>query len=135
MEQKTLELKIHREPNLECTPGMFYINDEFFAYSLEDPERGFKIKGDTAIPKGRYRVILSMSARFKKVLPLLLNVPGYSGVRIHGGNTKKDTLGCPLIGKFRTGNRIYSCAPMVNSLILRMEKAISDGQEVYITIM
>jgi hypothetical protein len=130
-----MELKIIREPNLECTPGQFYIDDNSFAYSLEDPEREFKIKGDTAIPRGRYKVILSMSARFKKELPLLLDVPGFSGVRIHGGNTKKDTLGCPLIGKQRKGNAISNCGPVVNLLIQKIREAFKDGQEVFITIM
>jgi len=58
----------------------------------------WKIKGETAIPAGTYDLILTFSPRFQKMLPLLVDVPGYSGVRIHAGNGPKDTEGCILIG-------------------------------------
>ncbi len=74
---------------------LFKINDknerELICYTLEDAIRDKKIKNETAIKAGTYTVIVTMSPRFKKELPLLLNVPEFSGVRIHGGNTEKNT--------------------------------------------
>ena len=80
------------------TIGDLYIDGTFFCYTLEDVVRDEKIYGETAIPYGEYNIQLTMSNRFKKILPLLINVPNYSGVRIHAGNTKADTHGCPLVG-------------------------------------
>lgn len=80
------------------TIGELSIDGEFFCYTLEDVEREVKVYGKTAIPKGVFKVILSRSARFKKVLPLLVDVPNFTGVRIHNGNTAEDTEGCILVG-------------------------------------
>lgn len=91
------------------TIGELYINGKFFCHTLEDCDRDKnrngkleegKIYGETAIPSGYYKVILNMSNRFKRILPLLIDVPEYEGVRIHNGNTKKDTLGCILVGEY-----------------------------------
>lgn len=62
------------------------------------PVEQWKIKGQTAIPKGTYPLIVTFSNRFQKMLPLLVDVPGFSGVRIHAGNTEHDTEGCILLG-------------------------------------
>jgi hypothetical protein len=77
------------------------VDNEYFCHALEDVVRkpGEKIFGKTAIPTGKYEVVLSMSNRFKKLLPELLNVPGFAGVRIHGGNTSDDTDGCIVVAK------------------------------------
>lgn len=80
------------------TIGKLYINKEYFCDTLEDAIRKEKIYAETAIPFGKYEVTISYSPRFKKNLPLLLNVPGFEGVRIHSGNTKDDTEGCILVG-------------------------------------
>lgn len=88
-----------------CTIG-FLVADGFRCYTLEDVVREkpgvdvsvWKIPGETAIPRGSYQVIINMSNRFKKELPLLIGVPGFSGVRIHAGNRSKDTEGCILLG-------------------------------------
>lgn len=83
----------------DWTEGKLFIDGVYFCDTLEDQERPVKIKAQTAIASGHYKVILSMSNRFKKVMPLLLNVPNFEGVRIHSGNTKEDTEGCILVGK------------------------------------
>lgn len=84
----------------EYTIGKLYIDGAYFCDTLEDTVRpkGEKVYGKTAIPSGMYRVKKTMSPRFKKVLPEVLEVEGFSGVRIHAGNTAKDTEGCILLG-------------------------------------
>ena len=69
---------------------------------LEPWECFVKIPGQTAIPAGRYRVILSFSKRFGRMMPEILGVPDFASVRFHGGNTEADTAGCPLVGIKRT---------------------------------
>jgi len=86
-----------------ATEGKLFLNGTEECFTLEDKDRklengGEKVYGETAIPRGIYEVILTMSTRFKKVLPLLLNVPQFGGIRIHAGNTSEDTEGCILVG-------------------------------------
>lgn len=128
-----LKLLLVREIKTEKqTHGrLFKINDkdqrEFICYTLEDKERLVKIKGETAIAAGKYTVIVTMSPRFKKELPLILNVPNFSGVRFHGGNTEKDSEGCPLLGMVRHMDSISNCAPAV-ALVTKMIKEAKQAQ-------
>ena len=90
--------------------GLLYINGKFICNTLEDTDRGLKsgmseaaiaavkVKGKTAIPTGVYSVQITYSPRFKKAMPILCNVRGFSGIRIHSGNTSEDTEGCILCG-------------------------------------
>lgn len=82
------------------TIGKLYVDGDYFSDVLEDKHRpdGEKVYGETCIPEGRYDVITNYSTRFKKVMPLLLNVPNFDGIRIHSGNTSVDTSGCILVG-------------------------------------
>lgn len=87
----------------KATIGKLYIDDVFECYTLEDVDRtlekgGEKVFGCTAIPRGKYSIIVSMSNRFKRNLPLIVDVPQFEGVRIHAGNTSADTDGCVLVG-------------------------------------
>ena len=83
----------------EYTIGKLYIDGHYLCDTLEDTVRnGVKIAGKTAIPAGTYKVKKTMSPRFKKVLPEILNVPGFTGVRIHAGNLASHTDGCLLLG-------------------------------------
>lgn len=110
----------------ECTIGALYIDGVFECYTLEDTVREVKIAGVTAIPKGIYRVIINISNRFKRLLPLLLDVPGFEGVRIHPGNTAKDTEGCILVGTSElNGSSIGSSRVAFDALFAKMQAAKS----------
>src|SRR4051812_4869970 len=87
--------------DVDSTIGKLYIDGVFECYTLEDKVRadGVKIAGATAIPAGRYEVIINYSNRFKRLMPLLLNVLNFIGIRIHWGNKSKDTEGCLLLGQ------------------------------------
>ncbi|MCI1005197.1 DUF5675 family protein [Herbaspirillum sp. C7C8] len=96
-----MKLLLQREPSTKkSTAGKLFIDGQFECYTLEDVvrARGVKVYGQTAIPAGTYQVLLTQSPRFKRVLPLLLNVPGFEGIRIHPGNKAEDTDGCILVG-------------------------------------
>lgn len=95
-----MELKLVRDKTSgNSTTGKLYVNGVFECYTLEDEVRDKKLPGITAIGTGKYKVIIDMSNRFKRLLPLLLNVPNFAGVRIHPGNTSEDTEGCILVGQ------------------------------------
>lgn len=96
------------------TVGNLSINGKFYCFTLEDTVRpdGIKVMGQTAIPAGTYKVCVTWSNRFSKPLPQILDVPGFEGVRLHGGNTEADTQGCVLVGfeLDATRNIIYRSA-------------------------
>jgi hypothetical protein len=96
-----MEIEVVRKEFTEnSTIGDFLIDGDFFCHSLEDRVRepGVKVYGGTAISEGGYDLIIDQSARFRRAMPHILNVPGFEGIRIHAGNTSKDTEGCILLG-------------------------------------
>jgi len=105
------------------TIGELLVDGIFECFTLEDAERPVKIKGETAIPKGTYKVIINESNRFKRLLPLLLNVPNFEGVRIHSGNTNHDTEGCILVGQSRNKEYIGQSRKAFEKLFKKMQKA------------
>ena len=127
------------------TIGHFYVNGQFFSDSLEDCDRGLtsqmtteeiaskKIKTATAIPTGKYEVVWTFSNHFNKMMPLLMNVPGYAGVRIHSGNSSKDTEGCILIGKNDKIGWISNSRDCIDKLYPIIENACKT-EKVFITI-
>lgn len=113
--------RLHRTSN--STIGELTIDGKFECYTLEDVERNVKIKGETAIPKGTYKVIINQSNRFKRLLPLLIGVPNFEGVRIHAGNSNHDTEGCILVGQNRSLDYITKSRKAFDSLFKKMQKA------------
>ena len=125
--------------NESNTLGEMFIDGKPFCYTCEDKVRDYnndgdlndegetKVYGETAIPKGVYKVILSMSNRFKRVMPEVLNVPHFSGIRIHKGNTAEQSHGCLLVGLGQTENGVSSSRLAFDALIkkLNSEKNIS----------
>jgi len=114
--QLLVQRKIFNKTN--CI-GELFINQIFFSYTLEDITRGVgvKIMGETAIPAGNYLVEVTESSKFKKKLPLIYNTSDYKvsmngksfeGIRFHGGNNEKDTLGCILVGKNTNNVKIWN---------------------------
>jgi hypothetical protein len=114
---------IRKSPAADCVIGELFVNGAFECYTLEDVERPLKIAGMTAIPRGHYEVIIDFSARFKKQMPRLLNVPGYEGIRIHSGNTSADTEGCILVGTAKTKNSVTSSRIAYNALFPKLQAA------------
>lgn len=118
--------------------GKLYINGKYFCDTLEDHDRGLddsmtledilKLKkyGETAIPTGIYTVLLTYSPKYKKVMPLINNVKGYSGIRIHSGNTAKDTLGCLLVGKNTKVGMVTDSRNTYNALFKRLQQKGSN---------
>jgi hypothetical protein len=93
-----MELHLKRfASNPTDTLGLLFIGGKFFAFTLEDRYREVKIAGTTRIPAGRYRVTIAFSPHFQREMPLLNNVPEFSGILIHPGNTEFDTEGCILV--------------------------------------
>ena len=103
---------IRTEAQEDRTLGVLLIDGVQFCHTLEDKIRPGqpKVYGETAIPSGVYRVRLTMSQRFGRVTPQIIDVPDFDGIRMHGGNTPADTLGCPLVAFRRIGNVIQGTA-------------------------
>ena len=89
-----------------------------------------KIPRKSAIPEGSYRVVVTKSRRFQKYLPLLVGVPGFEGVRIHAGNTSRDTEGCILVGQnLQVGKVLWS-----RITLEKLMKLIENEKEIFLTI-
>lgn len=127
-----MKLLLKRNRSTEhSTLGSLYIDGKFQCYTLEDVVRNKKIFGETAIPKGNYKVIINRSIRFGVDLPLLLNVPNYEGIRIHPGNTDKDTEGCILVGLAVTEqNTLASSRIAFNALMEKLKHASDINLEI-----
>jgi hypothetical protein len=120
----------------DCTLGRLFVDGAFVCFTCEDVERpdGDKIHGQTAIPRGRYGVIVTRSARFGRDLPLLVNVPGFVGVRIHPGNTAADTEGCILPGLHRTASSVTDSRVAFAGLFDKIRCALDAGEEVELEV-
>lgn len=115
------------------TIGQLYLFGDYFCDTLEDTCRRTKIPGRTAIPAGRYRLVLEDSLKYFRVMPKLLDVPNYSGILIHWGNTPEDTQGCLLVGVYddKKSDFISTSRKTFDNLF---EKLSGIKEEMHITI-
>lgn len=125
------------------TIGRLYIDGNYYCDVLEDTDRGLsndmseeeikriKIYGRTAIPKGTYKVEVTYSPKFKRYLPILLNVKGYTGIRIHSGNSHEDTLGCLLVGFNKEKGKVLNSRVTSDKLTALLRNC---EEEIHITI-
>ena len=130
-----MNLRVIREPStVAATMGILLIDGVFTCWTLEDVVREVKIPGETAIPAGRYDVRLSLSQRFQKLLPEVLAVPGFTGIRIHAGNTQADTHGCLLVGRVRADDRVEESKLALMHVMEQLRRATTAGDPITITI-
>jgi hypothetical protein len=132
-----MTLQLQREPSTDgCTIGALLVDGDFFGWTCEDVVRhGPKIAHETAIPAGRYDVTITRSQRFGRMLPLLLHVPGFDGIRIHPGNTSADTSGCILVGFARQGHTVLSSRVACDALQSKIAAALARGERVTMDIV
>ena len=96
---------------------------------------GKKDSGHTAIPEGSYRVLVTMSPRFKLWLPYLQGVPNFEGIRIHAGNYPDDTQGCILVGENKLKGMVVNSRIWLHRLMKLMEEAQQKEEAIWITII
>ena len=142
-----MEIKLIRKYyQAKYTIGRLYVNNRFFSDCLEPPslhltERSAlgtiliaKYKEYRAIPTGRYRILITRSRRFGRWLPLLMNVKGFEGIRIHPGNKPEDTRGCILLGFNHRKGYVLDSTHCVLTLVKMMTEAIEKGEKVFVEV-
>ena len=155
-----MELTLRRlkmKPEKTYTIGHLYINGKYHCDTIEDVDRGLtqdmpredilkiKVKSLTAIPKGRYQVLMNtVSPKFSKkpyykaychgIMPRLWNVPCYEGILIHGGQTEKDSAGCLIVGYNTEVGKVTNWKKAFESLYQQLKQAHNKGEKIYITI-
>lgn len=124
------------------TIGHVYIDGTYFCDSVEDTDRGLadtmsveeitkkKVYAKTAIPTGTYKVRLSYSNRFKKMMLEVMNVKGFSGIRIHSGNTAADTEGCLILGENKVVGKVINSRDTISKFM----KKVGDCKDLTIVI-
>ncbi len=130
-----LELeRVQLDPDV--TIGKLSVDGLFECWTLEDVVRpdGVKIYGETAIPAGVYTVDITHSPRFKVQMPLLINVKGFTGVRIHTGNTADDTEGCLIVGMDRLSKSLGRSRIAYDKLFAKLAAAKARKEPIELTI-
>lgn len=135
-----MEIDLHRKYKKDgYTIGKLSINGKSICDTLEDTDRELtsdmseeeikerKVFGKTAIPVGEYKVVMTYSNRFKKQMPLLLDVKGFSGIRIHSGNTAEDTEGCILCGKNSEKGKVLNSKVFTELVYQHIRYGINEG--------
>ena len=128
------------------TIGKLYIDGKYVCDTCEDKDRGLtdsmtveeikakKVYGQTAIPTGTYTVSYTMSNRFKKMMPLINDVKGFEGIRMHSGTTAADSLGCVLLGENKAVGKVLNSRATCAKVYPLIEAASKKGERITITI-
>ena len=128
------------------TIGSLFVDGEYFSDTIEDKVRDYnkdgdledtgetKVFGETAIPYGRYAIDLTVSPKFKRVLPLVKGVKHFTGIRIHRGNTAGDSHGCILPGENKQKGKVIYSTKYEMLLIDLMLLALKNGEQIHISI-
>lgn len=138
-----MELKVKRLYKKDSyTIGKLYVDGEYFCDTVEDCDRGLtdkmsveeilaiKVYGKTAIPTGRYRVTLTYSNKFKRVLPLINAVKGFLGIRMHNGKDASSSLGCVIVGENKVKGGVINSKATMEKLMQKL----SGNRFIYLTI-
>ena len=136
--------RLNLTPNY--TEGELYVNNVYFCKTLEDTNRDLnkngqfdnsekKVYGETCIPYGKYKIILSYSPKFKRELPEILEVPNFQGIRMHRGNKISDTYGCVLCGEKVKNGYLSNSTPYEIKLVELFKQAKSRNEESFIEII
>lgn len=129
------------------TIGKLQVNGEYFCETLEDTDRGLtsdmsiteiknkKVYGKTCIPSGLYTILYTYSPKYKRLMPLVDNVKGFSGIRIHSGNSAEDSLGCILLGFNKEKGKVLQSRDTCNKFYKLIEEAIyKKGEKIILKI-
>lgn len=131
------------------TIGRLLLNQERICETLEDVVRDLKdinhdgdfddegegkVYGKTAIPCGRYKIVVNISKKLKRRLPLLIGVPGFKGIRIHGGKNETWTEGCILVGENKIKGQLINYGYWETRITQMLDEAVKNGDKNYITI-
>ncbi len=131
------EFKLKRTTYTDnSTIGELTLDGQRICFTLEDkvrPKGAAKVHGKTAIPAGRYQVIIDFSNAFNAIMPHVLNVPGFAGIRIHVGNRESDSLGCVLVGRKKGVDSIYESKQAYGAFLSLLQKHLKAGT-VYLVI-
>lgn len=134
-----MEIVLCRKYRLNSyTIGKVYVNGLYFCDSLEDRDRLYfgekKIYGETAIPVGRYKIEMSWSPKYQRMMPRLLNVPQFTGILIHSGNKPEHTAGCILTGLNKEKGKVLYSKYYADTIRDKIMDAEDRGEEIWITI-
>lgn len=133
-----MELRVNRFKLTEkSTLGRLFVNGAEECFTLEDVRRpdGVKVQDATCIPGGTYKVIIDASVRFQRDMPHILDVPGFTGIRIHSGNTDADTDGCILLGDaVENDDFISGSKDAFGKFFPKLQAAIAAGEDVSIEV-
>ena len=133
------------------TISKLYIDGKYYCDTIEDTVRDLplecpytsrgqscrcneKIYSETAIPAGTYKVIVTMSNKFGRELPLLVDVPHFLGIRIHRGNTSKDSSGCIIVGENKVKGTVINSTKYEIDITKKIKEAIANGENVEIIV-
>lgn len=126
-----MDLELRRQPTSDyCTLGRLFVDGTFFCFTLEPSERA----QHPDVPPGIYKVQINYSVRFKRLLPLVMGVPGRSGIRIHPGNTEDDTEGCILLGTGQTATSVTNSRTACELFQSKIAQPLARQELVALTI-